>query len=89
MESDIGRELLLDDQHRLWFTTYKGLNWISLDTSQGEYIVEGFSNELEDGWKAALGEGQSVAEKILNFEKLAPTETEPVVVSSTFTSTTT
>ena len=49
MKSDIVRELLLDDQRRLWFTTYKGLNWISLDPDQSDYSVEGFSNELSDG----------------------------------------
>ncbi len=49
MKSDIVRELLLDDQRRLWFTTYKGLNWISLAPDQSDYSVEGFSNELSAG----------------------------------------
>lgn len=34
--------------------------------------IAGFSNELEDGWKAALGEGASAAARILNFEDLLP-----------------
>jgi hypothetical protein len=34
--------------------------------------VTGFSAELEDGWKAALGEGASAAARILEFEKLLP-----------------
>lgn len=48
MKSDIVRELLLDDQQRLWFTTYKGLNWINLNPDQSDYSVEGFSNKLSD-----------------------------------------
>jgi hypothetical protein len=36
--------------------------------------IAGFSNELEDGWKAALGEGTSAAARILEFEKLIPAE---------------
>jgi hypothetical protein len=36
--------------------------------------VVGFSAELEDGWKAALGEGATVASRILEFEKLLPAE---------------
>jgi len=36
--------------------------------------VAGFSAELEDGWKAALGEGSSIAGKILDFESLGVPE---------------
>jgi len=34
--------------------------------------IVGFNQNLEDGWKAALGQGATAASKILNFEKLAP-----------------
>jgi len=32
--------------------------------------ITGMSRDLEDGWKAALGKGATVAEKILDFEKM-------------------
>jgi len=34
--------------------------------------ISGFSSELEDGWKAALGEGSTAASRILQFERLFP-----------------
>ncbi len=62
MKSDIVRELILDDQDRLWFTTYKGLNWISLDPDQSDYLVEGFSNELADArcWSVIQDENGNI-----------------------------
>ncbi|MCP4314233.1 MAG: response regulator [Bacteroidetes bacterium] len=48
MKSDVVRELLLDDQGRLVFTTYLGLNWIDLNRDENNLSVEGFSNELSD-----------------------------------------
>lgn len=36
--------------------------------------VAGFSAELEDGWKAALGEGATAASKIINFEAMDMTD---------------
>lgn len=34
-------------------------------------VVGGFSTELEDGWKAALGEGKTVAQRIIDFEAMS------------------
>ena len=36
--------------------------------------VAGFSQNLGEGWKAALGEGATLAERMISFENLDPTE---------------
>lgn len=32
--------------------------------------ITGFSRDMEDGWKAALGEGRTAAERIISFEEM-------------------
>ena len=61
MRKDLAKELGLGDAPRI----------IRKDIVS---TVAGFSKELEDGWKAALGKGATAAAKILEFEKLLPTE---------------
>jgi signal transduction histidine kinase/ligand-binding sensor domain-containing protein/DNA-binding response OmpR family regulator len=48
MKSNIVRELMIDDNEKLWFTTYEGLNWIDLDDENQNLTVSGFTNELSE-----------------------------------------